>query len=91
MPDYSEMSCSFLNLDDEQRAFIATNFYQLDEGLTEYLVFRNLKAPDSSGQQEGKNSQNNKAAQQAIHISRPKDILPEQIEYLGLKVEARHL
>jgi hypothetical protein len=26
-PDYNEMSCSFLNLDDEQRAFIATNFY----------------------------------------------------------------
>ena len=33
------MACSFLSLDDEQRSFIATNFYQLEEGLTEYLVF----------------------------------------------------
>ena len=54
MPDYHEMNCSFLNLDDEQRAFIATNFYQLDEGVNEYLVFQGL-VPDSSGQRDDKN------------------------------------
>jgi len=46
-PDYREMSCSFLNLDDEQRAFVATNFYQLDDGVNEYLIFNGL-VPDSN-------------------------------------------
>jgi len=61
MPDYREMNCSFLNLDDEQRAFIATNFYQLDDGVNEYLVFHGLVA-DQSAQRDDKNSQSNKSA-----------------------------
>ena len=36
------MQSSFLNLDNEQRAFIATNFYNLDEGLRDYLSLKGL-------------------------------------------------
>jgi hypothetical protein len=42
IPKYSDMDCSFFNLDDEQRSFIATNFYQTQESMTEYLIFSGL-------------------------------------------------
>jgi hypothetical protein len=79
------MSESFLNLDDEQRTFLATNFQQLEEGVTEYLVLQGL-VPDPSA--SGARGEDGKAR---IHISRPVDILRARVEFLGLRVEARHL
>jgi len=83
--DYSCMRASFLNLDDEQRAFLASNFQQLEESVTAYLVLQGL-IPDPSASRAGANG-----AKQTIHISRPVDILQARVEFLGLKVEARHL
>ena len=36
--NYSNLTSSFLNMDNEQREFIATNFYNLDESLREFLI-----------------------------------------------------
>ena len=83
------MACSFLSLDDEQRSFIATNFYQLEEGLTEYLVFAG-HIPDPAAQKAAAKA-GGAGSGGAVHIARPKEILEAQVEYLGLKVEARHL
>ena len=88
-PDYGQMACSFLNLDDEQRSFIATNFYQLEEGLTEYLVFAG-HIPDPAAQKAAAKA-GGASAGGTVHIARPKEILEAQVEYQGLKVEARHL
>ena len=76
-PDYRDMRSSFLNMDDEQRSFIATNFYQLEEGAREYLVFKELIPPPN--------------AKESTIIKRPKEILQAKVEYLGGKVESRHL
>jgi hypothetical protein len=51
--------------------------------MTEYLVFSGLIQDPTAKVIEG--------APQAIIITRPKEILEAQIEYLSLKVEARHL
>lgn len=89
-PGYSEMSSSFFNLDDEQRAFIATNFYQLEETLNDYLLIEGLVPEDTKP--GGKTApEGSKTVQKTIHITRPREILQATIEYLSLKVEARHL
>ena len=79
------MSESFLNLDDEQRTFLASNFQQLEEGVTEYLVLQGL-VPDPNAARA-----RNEGGKPTIHISRPGDILKARVEFLGLRVEARHL
>jgi hypothetical protein len=56
----------------------------LEEGLTEYLVFAG-HIPDPAAKAGGEESG------RTVHIARPKEILEAQVEYLGLKVEARHL
>lgn len=84
IPHYLDLKDSFLNVDDEQRTFLASNFQQLEEAVSEYLVFNKL-IPDPFRQpktQEGK---------PVVHISRPADVLKARIEFLGMRVEARHL
>jgi hypothetical protein len=83
------MTGTFFNMDDEQRSFLATNFHQLDEGLEEYLVFEGLI--EDKNRAAATSDENGRSDQQAFHIARPKDILQGKIEYLSLKVEARHL
>ena len=51
--------------------------------MTEFLVFSGLIQDPAAKKIEG--------APQTIIITRPKEILEAQLEYLSLKVEARHL
>ena len=79
------MKAAFLNMDDEQRSFISSNFQQLEEGVKEYLVLQGL-VPDSNASRSRVEN-----GQKPIIIQRPIEILQAKVEYLGLKVEARHL
>ena len=88
LPSYWRMSGTFFNMDDEQRSFLATNFHQLDEGLEEYLIFEGLIEDKNRA---AASDENGRSEPQAFHIVRPRDILQGKIEYLSLKVEARHL
>jgi len=72
-PDYGEMGSSFFNLDDEQRAFVATNFYQWEEGLTEYLVFAGHIQDPAAQKAAAKAGKEGSGG--AVHIARPKEIL----------------
>ena len=87
LPNYWRMDGSFLNVDDEQRSFLATNFHQLDEGLEEYLVFEELIEDKSRA---GATS-DDKGRSEPFLVARPREILQGKIDYLSLKVEARHL
>ena len=72
-PCYGHLHSSFFNMSDTERAFMASNFYTLDEGLREYLIFNSLipKRPSADA------------------VIRPRDVLKASIEYLALKVDAR--
>ena len=75
---YSHLSGLFLNMCDKERSFIASNFYQLEEGLQEYLVLNKL-VPDkralaaNAGEDGGDGAAKNEEAE--VFIERPKDIL----------------
>jgi hypothetical protein len=77
------MYSSFLNMDDEQRSFISSNFQQLEDGVNDYLILLGLISDP--------NRKSVDPAKEKILILRPKDIMQARCEYLGLKVEARHL
>ena len=87
LPSYWKMNGSFFNMDDEQRSFLATNFHQLDEGLEEYLIFEEL-IEDKSG--AGATSDDKGRSEPSV-VARPREVLQGKIDYLSLKVEARHL
>ena len=70
-------------MDDEQRAFISTNFYQLDGSINEYLVFQHV-IPDPLAKKKDEKKKDQ-------IIIRPFDVLVNTVEFPGLKVEAKHL
>ena len=67
IPDYSALNPSFFNMDDKQRSFIATNFYNIDEDLRDYLILQEV-LPDPNAKPG-----NEKEGQ--IFIIHPKDVL----------------
>lgn len=72
---YGALRGSFFNLSDKERAFLASNFYQLDDGLKEYLLHKQLIP----------------GPKQLDVVERPKEVLAATIEYLGHKIDARQL
>lgn len=76
---YSNLNTSFLNLDDEQRRHISTNFNLLEPSpdcdrlqgsVTEYLVWRGLIQPPAK-ERAANRSEGGKAKDKTIHITRP--------------------
>lgn len=40
VPHYGHLGGLFFNMSDTERTFLASNFYQLDDGLKEYLIHK---------------------------------------------------
>jgi hypothetical protein len=78
------MRSSLLNVDDEQRAFIGSNFLQLEEGVTEYLQLQGIiPNPNAKPAADG--------SAPVAQIVRPAEVLKGTVDFLGLKVESRNL
>lgn len=76
-------------MSDSERSFLASNFYQLDDGLREYLIFSKLVQDKSAKPAAKEDDADGTTKEVEIFVERPKDILSAKIAYLALKVDAR--
>lgn len=79
------MQSAFFNMDDDQRAFISSNYQQLDDTVNSYLILQGLISDPTKKPVKGDK------AETKLIIHRPLEILQARSEFLGQKVESKHM